>query len=80
MAGLVRPRRGSAHPHEVLTAREIDVVQALSEGLSNRAAAERLGISEHTVKFHLNGVMSKFAVRTRTEAVVEAARRGLVVL
>jgi len=53
-------------------------VQLLSEGLSNKLIADRLGISDHTAKFHVNGVMMKLGASTRTEAVVEAMRRGLV--
>ena len=63
-----------------LTERERQVVQLLSEGLSNKLVADRLGISDHTAKFHVNGVMMKLGASTRTEAVVEAMRRGLVKL
>ncbi len=61
-----------------LTSRELQVVQLLSEGLSNKLIADRLGISDHTAKFHVNGVMAKLGASTRTEAVVEAVRRGVV--
>ncbi len=61
-----------------LTEREKQVVQLLSEGLSNKLIADRLGISDHTAKFHVNGVMMKLGSSTRTEAVVEAVRRGLI--
>lgn len=61
-----------------LTARERQVVQLLAEGLSNKLIADRLGISDHTAKFHVNGVMMKLGASTRTEAVVEAVRRGVV--
>jgi DNA-binding NarL/FixJ family response regulator len=61
-----------------LTEREKQVVQLLSEGLSNKLIADRLGISDHTAKFHVNGVMMKLGSSTRTEAVVEAMRRGLI--
>ena len=63
-----------------LTEREKQVVQLLAEGLSNKLIADRLGISDHTAKFHVNGVMMKLGASTRTEAVVEAMRRGLIVL
>ena len=52
----------------------------LAEGLSNKLIADRLGISDHTAKFHVNGVMMKLGASTRTEAVVEAMRRGLIKL
>lgn len=61
-----------------LTERELQVVQLLAEGLSNKLIADRLGISDHTAKFHVNGVMMKLGASTRTEAVVEAMRRGLI--
>ena len=61
-----------------LTEREREVVQLLSEGLSNKLSADRLGISDHTAQVHVNGVMMKLGASTRTEAVVEAMRRGLI--
>ena len=71
-----RPTEGKGRGE--LTEREKQVVQLLSEGLSNKLIADRLGISDHTAKFHVNGVMMKLGSSTRTEAVVEAMRRGLV--
>ncbi len=71
-----RPRSGGGE----LTERERQVVALLAEGLSNKLIADRLGISDHTAKFHVNGVMAKLGAGTRTEAVVEAVRRGLVTL
>jgi two-component system nitrate/nitrite response regulator NarL len=65
---------------EELTPRELEVLQLLAEGLSNKAMAQQLGISDHTVKFHLNAIMSKLGVQSRTAAVVRATRMGLVVL
>lgn len=63
-----------------LTPRERQVLALLVEGLSNPAIAQRLGISDHTAKFHVTAVMQKLGARTRTEAVVKAARRGLITL
>jgi DNA-binding NarL/FixJ family response regulator len=63
---------------EPLTARERDVLDALAQGLPNRAIAARLGISEHTVKFHLASIFGKLGVKTRTGAVRRALRRGLI--
>jgi DNA-binding NarL/FixJ family response regulator len=74
--GAPSPER-SKHRGE-LTERERQVVQLLTEGLSNKLIADRLGISDHTAKFHVNGVMMKLGASTRTEAVVEAMRRGLI--
>jgi DNA-binding NarL/FixJ family response regulator len=65
---------------EELTPRELEVLQQLAEGLANKAIAQRLGISEHTVKFHVNAIMGKLGVQSRTAAVVRATRLGLVVL
>lgn len=69
-----------AHRPVELTGRELQVAQLLSEGLSNKLIADRLGISDHTAKFHVNGVMTKLGASTRTGAVVEALRRGLIQL
>jgi DNA-binding NarL/FixJ family response regulator len=66
--------------HEALTAREIDVLERLSEGLSNRAIAERLGISDQTVKFHVASLMGKLGAANRTDAVRRGLREGLVTL
>jgi len=65
---------------EPLTARELEVLQLLTEGLTNRAIAERLRISENTAKFHLNAILGKLGARNRTEAVTLAARAGLIIL
>ncbi len=65
---------------EELTPREMDVLRLLSEGLSNRAIAHRLAISEHTVKFHVNAIMTKLGAQSRTDAVVRATRLGLILL
>lgn len=67
-------------PPVQLTAREQEVLELLAGGFSNRRIARRLGISEHTAKFHVNGILVKLGAGTRTEAVVIAARRGLVML
>ena len=73
-----QPARTNGKGRGELTERERQVVQLLSEGLSNKLIADRLGISDHTAKFHVNGVMMKLGSSTRTEAVVEAVRRGLI--
>ncbi|MCI0396548.1 MAG: response regulator transcription factor [Chloroflexi bacterium] len=67
-------------PAEALTPREREVLQLLAEGLANKAIARRLEISEHTVKFHVNAIMSKLGAQSRTEAVVRATRLGLILL
>jgi DNA-binding CsgD family transcriptional regulator len=73
-----RSRGGAADLVEPLTPREREVLDLLVQGLTNRLIGERLGISEHTAKFHVNAILGKLGVESRTEAVAEAARRGLV--
>lgn len=63
-----------------LTAREREVLALLAEGLPNKAIAARLGISQHTAKFHVASVLSKLGAASRTEAVALGARRGLLML
>lgn len=63
---------------ESLTPREVDVLQRLAEGLPNRAIASALGISDHTVKFHLASIFGKLGAATRTEAVRIGLRRALI--
>jgi NarL family two-component system response regulator YdfI len=63
-----------------LTGREIQVLQMMASGLANKQIALSMGISEHTVKFHLSSLYAKLGVTSRTEAVRAGARRGLVVL
>ncbi len=63
-----------------LTPREQDVLFLLAEGLTNRAIGVRLGISENTAKFHVQAVLGKLGVGSRTEAVVQATRLGLLTL
>ena len=65
-------------PDEPLTTREQDVLELLSLGLSNKRIGERLGISEHTVKFHLASIFGKLGASTRTEAVRRGLKLGLI--
>lgn len=65
---------------DILTPREHEVLTLLAEGLPNKIIADRLQISEHTVKFHVNAIMGKLGAQSRTEAVVLATRRGLILL
>lgn len=61
-----------------LTPRELDVLRLLAHGLPNKTIARQLEISDHTVKFHLNAILSKLGAQSRTEAVVLAIRLGLI--
>ncbi|MEO0458408.1 MAG: response regulator transcription factor [Cyanobacteria bacterium P01_A01_bin.114] len=63
-----------------LTPREIEVLGQLAQGLSNKAIAKQLKISEHTVKFHISAVLSKLNATSRTEAVDLGLRQGLIML
>ena len=65
---------------EHLTAREREVLRLISEGLGNREIALRLGISEHTAKFHASSILGKLGASSRTEAVSHGIRRGLISL
>jgi NarL family two-component system response regulator YdfI len=65
---------------EDLTPREIDVLRLLAEGFGNREIANRLSISEHTIKFHIRSILGKLRASTRTEAVTRGLRAGLIEL
>jgi DNA-binding NarL/FixJ family response regulator len=67
-------------PLDILTSRELEVLRLVAEGLPNKQIALRLNISEHTIKFHINAIMGKLGVQSRTEAVVRATRQGLIAL
>ncbi len=75
---VLRPRPPSPATVEHLTPREQEVLQLLAQGLSNKLIAARLGISDHTVKFHVNAILGKLGAQSRTEAIAQAARLGLV--
>jgi DNA-binding NarL/FixJ family response regulator len=71
-------REPPERPIESLTGREREVLVLLADGVGNRTIASRLGISEHTVKFHLGAIFGKLGAATRTEAVRRALRLGLI--
>ena len=75
-----RHGNGDEALYEPLTSREIDVLELVAEGLQNRAIAERLGISDQTVKFHLASIIGKLGAANRTDAVRRAVRGGLITL
>lgn len=66
--------------HAQLTPRELEVLAAIANGTSNKLIARRLGISVHTVKFHVASILTKLNAESRTEAVMRAAQLGLVML
>ena len=68
----------AAHEVSVLTPREIEVLRMLAAGLPNKSIAKRLGVSAHTVKFHVGSIMTKLHASSRTEAVTDGIRRGLI--
>jgi len=73
-----QPLEVEAELSEEITSRETDVLRMLAEGLVNKDIAARLGISEHTVKFHISSILDKLGASTRTEAVTLGIRRGLI--
>ncbi len=76
-ASWLRPTPPAA---EGLTAREAEVLGLLAEGRSNKSIAQRLGITERTAKFHVEAILGKLDAGSRAEAIVKAARQGLVTL
>jgi DNA-binding CsgD family transcriptional regulator len=67
-------------PADRLTGREVEVLRGLAQGLTNKAVALALGISEHTVKFHVSSIYAKLGAANRTEAVRKGARLGWIPL
>jgi NarL family two-component system response regulator YdfI len=76
----VEARPTPAALEEPLSPREREVLSLLAEGLSNKVLAYRLGISEHTVKFHITSIMGKLRAGSRTDAVMQGIRRGLILI
>jgi two-component system, NarL family, nitrate/nitrite response regulator NarL len=68
----------ASNTDSVLTPRELEVTGLLAEGLSNREIGSRLGISDHTAKFHVNSILQKMGAGKRVGAVVRAAQLGLI--
>jgi len=75
---LIAARDRPQEPDVALTPRELDVLALLAEGAPNKAIARKLGISVHTVKFHIASLFDKLDADGRTEAVAQAARMGAV--
>ncbi|HEV2107940.1 MAG TPA: response regulator transcription factor [Thermomicrobiales bacterium] len=77
--GLRSPPWGAGES-DLLTPREREVLARVAEGLPNKTIAMELGISEHTVKFHVGSLLAKLGAASRTEAVTIATRRGILVV
>lgn len=75
--GLARRSQRPA-PAESLTPREIELLRLVAEGLPNKAIAQRLSVSENTVKYHMKNILQKLGVRNRAEAIAHALRAGLL--
>ena len=80
-AATIVARDPRSMPEDIaLTQRELDVLALMAEGASNKMIARRLGISVHTVKFHVGSLLDKLDATGRTDAVAHAARRGVIEL
>jgi DNA-binding NarL/FixJ family response regulator len=77
---VVAPRVEDREVDEPLTAREVEVLELLAEGLANKAIGSRLSISDQTVKFHVAAICGKLGATNRTDAVRRAIHRGLVAI
>jgi DNA-binding NarL/FixJ family response regulator len=86
VAAAVNPHHGTSvltlmkGANEILTPREGEVMTLLADGLSNKEIAAKLEISEHTAKFHVNSILQKMGAQKRVEAVVRAAKLGIIEL
>ncbi|HEY3129368.1 MAG TPA: response regulator transcription factor [Acidobacteriota bacterium] len=79
-SALVPKRPDDDRLAEPLTPRESEVLRLLADGLGNKEIAIRLGISEHTIKFHIRSILGKLGASSRTEAVSRGLRSGLIEL
>ncbi len=79
-AALGGERAAAATSHQTLTTRETEVLAMIADGLGNKIIAARLGISTHTVKFHVASIFAKLDAGSRTEAVTIGIRQGLLMI
>ncbi len=79
---VATPQEDESDPivNEPLTAREVEVLELLAQGLPNKSIAARLGISDQTVKFHVASICGKLGAANRTDAARRALRRGVIPL
>ena len=75
LADSLEPSLQSSHP---LSPRELQVLTLVSEGLTNKEIAYRLGLSQRTIQFHLNSVFNKTSTSSRTQAVSHALKQGWI--
>jgi DNA-binding NarL/FixJ family response regulator len=75
---VVSPTTARTRNDSGLTARELEVLRLVANGLTNQAIAEKLFVSDHTVHRHLANILNKLSVSSRAAAVAQAARRGLL--
>jgi DNA-binding NarL/FixJ family response regulator len=80
LIGAMTLNAASPGGHSVLTQREREVLQLVGDGHANKEIAQRLGVSEHTAKFHVSSILSKLGVQTRTDAVRLGIKSGLIAL
>jgi len=78
LAGLSRPARTPAATPEALTPQELRLMQYLADGLTNKAIAQAMSVSENTVKYHIKNILQKLGAQNRTEAATYAVQSGLV--
>lgn len=80
LASPAAERAGATVDHQPLTPREIEILGMMAEGLGNKVIAARLGISTHTVKFHVASIFAKLDAGSRTEAVTIGVRQALIMI
>ena len=76
LIGLVN--QPADHPNDTLTDREVELLQLVADGLSNKRIAQHLSVSENTVKYHIRQILMKLDAQNRTEAVILAIQAGLI--
>ena len=80
LKGTVQLHAKLKYPPPLLTPRETEILTLVGQGMSNKAAARQLGISVHTVKFHLEALFAKLEATSRAEAVAKGLRGGAIEL
>jgi DNA-binding NarL/FixJ family response regulator len=75
-----KPVLAASRVAAALSPREIEVLGMMADGLGNKIIAARLGISPHTVKFHVASIFAKLGAESRTEAVTIGVRQGVLMI